>query len=309
MDPTYGGGDFQAALVVDPTDRSHLYVFTGRQNPKYVIPGPAFAFVSTDSGFTFSPPVPESGPRQHPQALHSPAVGPHGTLYDAYVDNQQLADGSHRGALDVVSSADRGKTFSSPTSVTTVTASCAKTAKFCPRPIPTSSLASGTKAGQLFAVWSELSPQPRPTGGAGSPSPAEQEIYFASSRDRGLHWTVPKMIGSPSAAPPSPTVSVAVDGRLDVAAYAVGADKLQDVYLMSSVDGGSTFSAPLKVDSAPSNRLVSPASGFGVDTFRTIPLISDDGAVLVAWTDSRRGTVVNAKQDVAFDRVLVTYSG
>jgi hypothetical protein len=79
----------------------------------------------------------------------------------------------------------------------------------------------------------------------------------------------------------------------------------QDVYLTRSHDGGRTFSTPQLVSSTSSNINVGPVSEDGVHAGfgEWLGVASTDSGVRIAWTDTRRGTVDSAKQDIYFASV------
>ena len=128
-----------------------------------------------------------------------------------------------------------------------------------------------------------------------------KDVSLPSSLDAGGSFTPAlRLSGRPFGLP---TVSVAPDGRLNVAYDDLPADPpnvMNHVSLQSSFDEGRSFSPALRLSSRPFDSRI----GFGAkeglpDLGSRLGLISTDQAALAVWTDTRAGTPETQKQDLA----------
>ncbi len=78
------------------------------------------------------------------------------------------------------------------------------------------------------------------------------DIYLRYSTDEGTSWSSAVLIAGGPSAQFWPCVSVQPDGTVDVVWYDNNGG-ITDVYYAASTDGGATFSAPVKVTSAPTD--------------------------------------------------------
>ncbi len=114
-----------------------------------------------------------------------------------------------------------------------------------------------------------------------------------------------------------PRSALTREGKLYLAYYDFrpeGEGGFHDVYLIESSDGGQSFSAPRKITDVSSNARVGSTgrtSGRRLANFgQRLGLASTpEGAPLVAWTDSRRGTELSGKQDIFFEGAPAGPSG
>jgi len=317
--------DFYTRLAVDGSGRLHL-TWTRYATPDGTsYPGVVMAASSSDRGATFSVPVNVSPAKQKYAFGSTVSIGGDGAVYVLWMDateflvtsgaakNSGACDGSKNraagctapGVLDAAVSRDGGATYSAPAPVdAAVNMGCpgydvSGTGRaFCDRlhyQLVTGwySLAAAPSPGVAYAAWWDGDPQ----------GPAR--LSLSLTRDGGGTWSKRRAIGmlpgKPGDQQVRPTLAVAPDGRLDVAYYDVAAGgKQQDVYTMSSRDGGATFSAPVRVTDVPSDTGVGPltSDGGGVGFGEWLGLASTDDAVSLAWTDSRRGTADSGKQDI-----------
>lgn len=138
-------------------------------------------------------------------------------------------------------------------------------------------------------------------------------LRFSRSLDGGAKWTRPQIIGIPPGLRAHhqvrPFLALAPDGRLDLVYFdQTFNQKYENTYLTASTNGGRSFSTPRQISSRVSNTDIHPGgtggSFGGNESFAGTLVASLNGATFMAWTDSRRGTVANAKQDVFFANVL-----
>ena len=107
-----------------------------------------------------------------------------------------------------------------------------------------------------------------------------------------------------------PRLAVAPGGRLDAVYYdrrADRADVMNEVSLQSSTDGGRTFGPRVRLSDTPFDSRV----GFGnerdlPDLGSRLALLATDDRALAVWTDTRAGTEVSRKQDLA--RAVVAFT-
>jgi hypothetical protein len=306
-------GDQWIRVVSDPT--SNRVYATWTQVFGLFAVDTVFEASSTDHGQTFSPPV-QVNPRTPtcpsasaappcPSAfLPYPSVGPDGRLYIAY-DNiaQGATNPGQSEEYDIVSSADQGRTFTAPVLVRPAFTCSYAGPNTCP-PGDLGDLqydilaqaAAGISRGQVLAVNHSL---------IGS----SYRLQFSSSSDAGRTWSAARIIGIPPGLTADnqvvPTMSIAPDGRIDIVYYDLAEPSgLENTYLTSSSDGGSTFSTPQLLSSAPSNTATGPQFGFGNGEHEGSHLVtSTNDTTFAAWTDSRRGDINTGKEDIFFASV------
>ena len=284
--------DINPQVAVDQ-DSGRLHVVWQENRPSLNV----VVASSGDGGQSFSPgirPFPEGG--GGPGAV---AVGSDGRVYVVRRGTTNYAQS--KGALpieaQVASSTDGGRTFGEPVTALRLRScfspdnSCQRNAQGAFTFNPSVSVAAGDSPGEVFLAGSYL---------------GDDNIFrfrLGASNDGGHTWTETNALGIPAAVQEGehhqlvPTVAVAPNGRIDIVYYDLAQPSgLQDTYLISSSDGGSTFSAPEKISSAPS-----PTTGrTGNDPYSVgHPLTSTNDAASVAWTDARRG-----KLDIFFARAL-----
>jgi hypothetical protein len=157
--------------------------------------------------------------------------------------------------------------------------------------------------GNIYVTWEEM--------GTGTP-----KIMFMRSTDDGRTWSSPRKLNTVDPqrdwdfTAEFPALSVAPDGRIDVAWYdwrddvtfKAGDEEngLQNVYYTYSTDGGTTWAKELRV----SDRSIDRRFGARKVGYITGPpgLASTDDTALLAWDDTRNGNDTNGTQDVYFTR-------
>lgn len=159
------------------------------------------------------------------------------------------------------------------------------------------------------------------------PAPEPQKVYVTMSSDHGSTWTQPAKIDDPHAPTDRgdefyPNVSVAPDGRVDVAWYdfrndpigprQVGAfyrgERYWDVYASYSNDGGATWSSNVRVTN-PSVDGKQGATFNNIDTRGPVGLQSTAAATLLAWPDSRATDANGDAEDAYFSRIRYSEPG
>lgn len=314
-----GGGDWMPRLA-PARSSSGLYVSWVRFGPR-AQPGTAMLAFSANGGDDFSPPVRVSPSDQRANYAPSVTVAGDGTVYVAWIDimqwreacdfDTQTASCSRPVSLFVASSRDRGRTFGPPSVVSSsINFGCPGPGQpgtgesYCdalhsdtaPADFP---VVAGDTGGLVYAAWWDGDPQ------------APARISVAVSHDRAGEWATKRPVGVPPGRDADqqhrPALSLAPNGRLDVAYYNVSANGAQDVYITSSTDRASTFATPRKVTDQPSDSAVGPMGGDGFHpTFGGwLGVASKNRVVDVAWTDSRRGNTDNADQAIFFMTVAV----
>jgi hypothetical protein len=246
---------------------------------------------SDDAGTTYGTPVQVSvpPPGQTPPAItagQNPSqtvAGPDGTLYETF--QQRFAD--NHVDLFLAKSADGGATW---------TQSKIDTENGLGKEFDPAKLAIDPKNGALYTAWSDSR-----TG--------TQQIFFRKSTDKGATWSQAKLLSPDeqrfSGNSRSPSISVAPDGRVDVAYYYTGPEtpKLDDVWLDSTSDGGITFQIH-QVNPKPIDRTLGysgPATSLGLVGNHYPPnVFSLDNSADVVWSDTLHATSLTQTQDIEF---------
>ena len=282
-----------------------VYIAWSRRPDARPLPGRVMLSSSTDRGLTFSRPVVATPAEQASTSGALLAVGPDAKVYLSYQDHTAWlgSSGKEPAQLHVAVSSDQGQTFSASQPIRPVGPGCIVTRGFECDPLHgdgpwmLNSIAAGVSPGQVFIGWWDKE-------GTGDKDPTR--IFFSSSTDGGRTWAIPQVIGIPPTAQDAqqhrPWLSVAPDGRVDVAYFSQAPGGAQDVYWISSADAGRTFSAPRRLTDQASHAKIGPPHFFGpgVRAGDYLALASSDDGVLAAWTDSRRGCTLSQHQDVFF---------
>ncbi len=210
-------------------------------------------------------------------------TGPDGTVYVFWEDG----DNKIGNKMVFASSSDGGATWSRPGDIAAV--------RDIADPIPGSnfrtdsflSAAVDQTSGAIYATWSDA------TGGAG-------RIVVTRSADKGASWSA---LTTVSAAANGYAffqgLDVAPNGRVDVGYQAQKATSATtygtgnatiDSYYTSSSNGGSTWSAPVKVSSVSSDPAASAQNNLARQFWGDYnTLVSTNAAAYFIYTDSRSG--------------------
>lgn len=286
------------------------------------------AIVSPDPAENNDPDDPNCGATGPFQIAPAIEVGPKGEVYVAWVYGPRI---NEEGGTDPTStiafsrSLDGGRTFSERQTVVTINSmfnnSPVGYAKSRMNDQPRIAVAtSGPHKGRVYITYQQ--PVRPVTAATDQQSPISSQIYITWSDDQGATWSTPTQLAPP--VPPNrikrfwPTVSVRNNGDVDVVylesrerqATADPTDiecnipiggglfragrrsSLVDTYMVQSHDGGSSFSAPLRISTETSNWCTAnftfgnaSYSNFG-DYLGTVSL---PNRTLAAWPDSRNG--------------------
>ncbi len=299
---------FQVRLAADPVAPQRLYMtwLDAREVGlfKFITGGNAIrAARSDDGGRTWSSPNRLSGPASARAVAPSPVVGPKGELYVLYLDlgeDRLDYEGGHRGRggepydgnwrLMMARSTDRGATWKE----SAVEDKIVPTERFIAFTPPTPSLAVDRRSGALYAAFHD--------GRRGN-----ADVYLWTLAPGEGRWGEPVRVNdTPSTDDSSqllPKLSVAPDGRLDVLYYdrRVDPENLRtEASLQSSFDGGRTFLPRVPLSDRPFDSRIGYGSERGMPDLGTrLGLVSMPERALGVWTDTRSGTQLSSKQDLA----------
>lgn len=312
-------------MATDPSNANYVYAgsrhgFANRICPTCVVGGNfkprPYVAVSSDGGKTWNAPqdIMADVPRSQIEGAFIPslAVGPDGTVYAFTRETTPPKDSAHpftagdppgspgAGARKFVSiSHDHGKTWKT----STLDASAVPCGGNCDNPIV------GTvdpHNGNVYAVWA----QNRFVNGKA----LENDAMFSASTDGGKTWTKPVVLNDDTSGLDHyfPGVSVAPDGRVDVAWYDFRDDHLFNpssttdnetywsVYYTYSSDSGRTWAKNVRVTDRPMNKNAGYTQSDQQGLMGPVAIASGNNATYFAWSDSRAGTVDNPVEDVYF---------
>jgi len=299
---------FQVRIAADPARPGVLYVTWVQAldvgNLKFTAPGnPIRAARSRDAGASWSRPVQVNDARRGRALAPSPAVGRDGELYVLYLDvgeDRLDYEGAHEGTggppypgrftLVLARSRDGGRTWAE----SVVDDRVVPIGRFIPFLPPFPSLAVDRGSGRIYAAFHDAR--------LGTP-----DVWIWTLEPGGRHWGSPVRVNDTprrdATAQYLPEVAVAPSGRVDVVYYDrrgdPRGDRMNDVSLQSSRDGGRTFSAPLGLASRSFDSRIGFGSERGLpDLGSRLGLVSGDGEALAAWSDTRAGTDASNKQDI-----------
>lgn len=181
-------------------------------------------------------------------------------------------------------------------------------------------LVADSKSGNLYMAW---------YGNAKTRPGLEDdnEILLRVSRDGGQTWgervTVNDDAASPNTQHYKPGVSIAPNGRVDIAWYDFRnspAPEIQaaaapfnnggmtNVYYASSADGGRTFGRNIRISDRSADRSIGVWSN-NVHSHFNVGIASANDGVYMAWQDSRNGNSITNSEDVYFASLLLDAPG
>ena len=311
---TLGRLAFQVRIAVDPHNSRRVYL-TWLQGSdlgflKFAKPGnPIQAARSDDGGDTWDSPTRVSSPARGRSIAPAPVVGPDGELYVLYLDlraDQLDYEGAHRGeggppypgpfSLVLARSLDGGKTWGE----TVVDDRLVPIDRFVVFFPPSPSIAVAPD-GRVYAAFHDA------RGG-------DPDVWLWSLTAGSDNWEEARRVNdTPERDGTSqylPQLAVAPDGRLDITYYDRRSDPenvLNHVSLQSSFDEGDSFIPSLRLSSQPFSSRIGFGSKNDLPTLGSrLALASTEDRALAVWTDTRAGTVVSNKQDLA--RAVVALS-
>ena len=299
---------FQVRLVTDPREPRRLYMtwVQGSEVGLYsfgVSGNPIRTMRSDDGGESWERSVRTNRQMDRRALAPSSAVGPDGELYVLYLDlrgDRLDYEGAHRGrggppytgrwSLVMARSQDRGDTWEH-SAVDERIVPTERMIAFIPA-FP--SLAVDGNSGRLYASYED-----------GRLGDADVWLWSLARGERA--WKGPTRVNdtpeNDRTSQYRPKLDVAPDGRLDIVYYDRRADRSNvknEVSFQSSFDQGESFTKRLLLSDEPFSSRV----GFGFerdlpDIGSRLALESAKPRTLAVWTDTRAGTTVTKKQDLA----------
>ena len=299
----------RAMVALDPESSATVYL-SWLQSPPSAKPRAMIAR-SSDGGRTFLAPVDLA--EAEAQGGYQPrvAVGRDHVVHAIYPAGGYVGLAPQGGVapeapvrpLFFRRSVDGGRTWSAPRVIDQGNAGFAHGRKHL--------LAADRRSGNLYAVWygnEKLRPNLQD----------DTEIFVRVSRDGGRTWgdrvTVNDDARSPTIMHYDPGISIAPNGRVDVAWYdfrnsptpeaqaetpPFNHGGFQDVYYASSTDGGGSFGPNVRITDRLIDRRIGVWSN-NVHSHHNVGLTSTDAAVYFAWQDTRNGDALTNSEDVYF---------
>lgn len=324
--PRQFGADAMPSIVIDRNDPNLVYVSWWSNNGVWNMPDAItgssgsiwcrlvenrplarpWMSVSHDGGATFTAPVDMAPGINGCTTEPYLAQGKDGAVHAFFGESTRSATEGQAPPAHLFDSVsrDQGHTFT-VTAVHTQSGpadgrSSTSTSDWLSGPSP----AVDPKTGDLYVTWEEM--------GTGVP-----QILFARSGDGGATWGQPVKVNDVDPkrdwdfSDQMPTMSVAPNGRIDIAWYDYRNDPtyktgdtrngFQDVYYAASTDGGRTWSKNRPLNDRPIDRRFGPRRTGGI--YGPLGVVSTDKVAYVAWDDTRNGNDQNANQDIYFTRV------
>lgn len=298
------GLTFQPRIAVGLDGVVHLTWIQARmQAPRAGVPQPVapmgvMAVSSVDGGKVFSSPVAVSGAAGSFVTGAVPVAYGKSDLTVAFEQFKAAPLGLGNGgsalsaepySLEVATSTNGGSSFGEGV---VVKAGVSSQARFSLLLAQDPSLTAAPD-GSLYLAWTAE------VGGA-------DNVLLTRSADQGVRWSSPVRVNDN---PPNdgssrslPVVSVAPDGRVDVAFLDRRNDPLNvdaQAYLAYSYDQGRTF-VNVELSSEPFNTSIGPSFGGNLptDLGEHLGLVSYTSGARIAWADSRFGTAATGRQDI-----------
>lgn len=325
LDDDEFGADALPSVAVDPNDADRVYVGwmsnnstwnlseEVRQGKEYFwdIQSRAYVAASSDGGATFGEAVDVAGDTAGWMSEPHLAVGTDGTVHAFFGQNVKAAKDSPEGTeappahLFHAASRDGGATWDTQA---VHTRPRQEGSDWLSGPSP----AVNPQNGDVYVVWEET------TGGP-------PRVAFARSQDDGASWSDPVVVNDVEPRREwtfpelFPSLSVAPNGRLDVAWYDWRNDpafdpeaqepdnRFQDVFASHSTDGGRTWSPDVRVTDRLIDRSLGIAESHGL--WGPVAVASTNRAAFVAWSDTRNSSERTQSQDIYVTRVRHAEAG
>ncbi len=281
---------------------------------------PIFFAVSRNGGLTWSAPKEISGAnpalctfsgtslaydgRCREDQFSSPVVGPDGTIFVAFVNDQAVNDGQFRDQYLVVKSTDGGETWSEPVRasdlihdgvndypVNVVGRQTLSNSAF--RVNSAGNLAVDPVNGELVVLWSD--------NRHGTPNNTNTDIFMARSNDGGNTWSTPITVSGAAGDQFYPWAAFASDGTLNISFYDRSYDPANSKYGMTLARLAPSVRrfARQRVDTGLSDPNQARWFSVGGPGGKTIFLgdynglaVGTDGVAHPFWTDMRRVVTV-----------------
>jgi hypothetical protein len=312
-----------ASIAVDPRGPEDV-VYVGWTWGQPVPPAPTRApvpavAVSTDGGRTFSEPIDLTAGLFHDEERRRAAISGQPEVMPPGFPPPTPRDAitaQHLGGLNPAVVLDRRGTVYALWSIASV--------NVLPGFMRSFYLSRSTDQARSFTVRQVVPPSPTmgnpalswsPAGGTDGtlhlvyedkrpPVQGDRDIVYQRSLDGGETWSAPVTLNDDDpaglAAQFMPSLSVAPDGRVDVAWWDFRNDTgafLNDVYLASSADNGATWGPNIRVSDRAIDRKIGPWSN-GFDVRQPVGLAATRRYTLAAWDDTRNGDLDGQAQDL-----------
>lgn len=215
-----------------------------------------------------------------------PAVLPDGTLAVAFDYFDLMSTGKIPTRLAIVTSPDGGSTWTSPTSIATISDILGVFPPDRYRNLSLPAFAADPKHGNLYIAWAD-----KQTGDA--------DILFSSSSDKGRTWSMPVRVNDDPANNRAnqfqPQLAVADNGVVTLSFFDTRNDihhHLIDVYMAQSTDGGVTFRPNVLVTSQSWDPAIdAPIDGNGLEFIGDYQgLAVNNQFAYPFWNDTRTGS-------------------
>lgn len=233
---------------------------------------------SDDNGVTFIPPV-TINDAPAGQTPSEPVQGPDGTVFITFI--RRYTDGP--ADLVLARSSDSGATFG----YTLIDRQIAIGDQY-----DQAKLALDPRRGTMYITYTDA-------------RIGRQQVFFRTSTDKGATWS--EAIGisadrAASGAARSPTISVAPNGRIDIAFYRSLQADSDDVFWAHSIDGGRRF-VPRQVNEGTIKRFQYAAA---IGNWYPPDVASADDAAIIVWSDTKNTDQISNTQDVFLRRMVLT---
>jgi hypothetical protein len=312
------GGSRRAQLSVDNANPLNVYV--GWQKGGFSTPAPgaarrAMISVSHDGGRSFAPPFEMSDSRGGGQPRT--AVDAKGVVHAAFAADTfgtPTGDAAPPRPIQYRRSIDQGRTWSALQDIDQGNVGFSFNRRHL--------IAVDQVSDAVYVTWAGNSnPRARrpPANEPSTPAFDDREIFFRSSTDGGITWNPSKTVNDDASTPNiqhyNPGISVAPNGRLDLAWYDFrnsptpefegpggNAGGMNDVYMASSFDRGDTFTKNVRVTDRIIDRNIGVWSN-NAHSQTSVAVTSSDTTTYVAWQDSRNGNAITNVEDIYFAAV------